>query len=158
MSSKGKGKRLSKGQRMNIIEKLSKPNPPPKQSMAHEYDVREKAIRKTWDNQLKIEQQCSLMSEVTRSTMYQASAGRFTEVEDILYRWIDSMRGANLCVPPSLVISKEKNCTRAFNLRKCFKASWQWLHQFRVCKGLQTMLLHGEGGEVDKKNPELLAA
>ena len=158
MSSKGKGKRLSKGQRMNIIEKLSKPNPPPNQSLACEYDVSEETISKTWDIWLKIEQRCSLMSEVAISTKYQASAGRFSEVKDKLYIWIDSMRGANLCVPPSLVISKEKNCTRAFNLRQCFKASWQWLHQFRVCKGLQTMLLHGEGGEVDKKNPELLAA
>jgi hypothetical protein len=69
-NGKGRGKCLSEGQRINIIEKLSKPNPPPKQSLAHEYDVSEKAICKTWDNQLKIEQQCSLMSEVTRSTMY----------------------------------------------------------------------------------------
>ena len=110
MSSNGKGKRLSKGKRINIIEKLSKPNPPPKQSLTHEYDVSEKAIHKTWDNWLKIKQRCSLLSEVTRSTMYQASARRFTEVDDILYRWIDSMRHANLCVSPSLVISKEKNC------------------------------------------------
>ena len=110
---------------MNIIEKLSKPNPPPKQSMAHEYDVPEKAIRKTWDNQLKIEQQCSLMSEVTRSTMYQASARRFTEVEDILYRWIDSMRHAYLCVSPSLVISKaKKNAEGLLTSENDFKASW----------------------------------
>ena len=39
-----------------------------------------------------------------------------------------------------------------------FKASWQWSSQLRVYKGLQNMLLHGVGGEVDKKNPELLAA
>ena len=89
------------------------------------YDISEKSIRKTWDNQLKIEQQCSLMSEVTRSTMYQASAGRFTEVEDILYRWIDSIRHANLCVSPSLVISKAKKIAEGLLISENdFRASW----------------------------------
>ena len=114
MSSHGKGKYLSKGQRINIIEKLSKPNPPPKWLLADEYDVSEKTIHKTWDNSLKIEQWCSLMSEITRSTMYQASAGRFTEVDNILYRWIDCMRCANLCVSPSLVISRAKKLLKGF--------------------------------------------
>jgi hypothetical protein len=49
---------------MNIIEKLSKPNPPFKQSLAHEYDISEKTICKTWDNWLKIKQQSLLMSVV----------------------------------------------------------------------------------------------
>ena len=46
MSRKGKGKRLSKGQRMNIIEKLSKPNPLPKQLLAHEHDISGKQYAK----------------------------------------------------------------------------------------------------------------
>ena len=46
MSRKGKGKHLSKGQRMNIIEKLSKPNPLPKQLLAHEHDISGKQYAK----------------------------------------------------------------------------------------------------------------
>jgi len=38
-----------------------------------------------------------------------------------------------------------------------FKASWQWLKGFRARKGFQEILLHGEGGEVDKNDPVLLA-
>jgi hypothetical protein len=38
-----------------------------------------------------------------------------------------------------------------------FKASWQWLSQFRVRCGLQKMLLHKEGAEVNKNDPKLLA-
>ena len=117
-NGKGKGKRLSKGQRINIIEKLSKPNSPPKQLLAHEYDVSEKTICKTWDNWLKIEQQCLLMSEVSRSTMYQASDGRFTDVEDILYSWIDSTRRANLCISPSFMISEAKKLPKGFQSKE----------------------------------------
>lgn len=39
-----------------------------------------------------------------------------------------------------------------------FKASCQWVKKFRHRKGIQSMMLHGEGAEVDKKNPELLQA
>ena len=39
-----------------------------------------------------------------------------------------------------------------------FKASWQWLHRFRTRKNIASMLLHGEGAEVDKNDPELLSA
>ena len=37
-----------------------------------------------------------------------------------------------------------------------FKASWQWLKKFQSHRGLEKMLLHGEGAEVDMNDPELL--
>ena len=36
------------------------------------------------------------MSEEAKKKTFRASVGRFTEVEDKLYLWIDSMRRANL--------------------------------------------------------------
>ena len=38
-----------------------------------------------------------------------------------------------------------------------FKASWQWFSRFRERRGIQ-QLLHGEGAEVDRENPDLVAA
>jgi hypothetical protein len=38
------------------------------------------------------------------------------------------------------------------------KASWQWLSQFRVRRGLQKMLFHEEGAEVNKSDLGLLVA
>ncbi|KAL2635964.1 hypothetical protein R1flu_007443 [Riccia fluitans] len=91
--------------------------------------------------------------------MFRLSLGRFTKLEDMLYIWIDSMRHANLPVPPSLAIAKVKSIAVNLSIPETdFKASWQWLSRFRQRRGLQKMLLHGEGAEVNKTDPQLLAA
>ncbi len=77
----------------------------------------------------------------------------------MLYIWIDSMRRANLLVPPSLAIAKAKSIASNLSIPETdFKASWQWLRRFRVRRGLQKMLLHEEGAEVNKSDLGLLAA
>ncbi len=69
------------------------------------------------------------------------------------------MRRANLPVLPSLTIAKAKSIASSLSISETdFKASWQWLSRFRVHWGLQKMLLHGEGAEVNKSDPRLLAA
>jgi hypothetical protein len=66
---------------------------------------------------------------------------------------------ANLPVPPSLAITKAKSIALSLLISEMdFKASWQWLSRFRVRQGLQKMLLHGEGAEVNKSDLGLLAA
>jgi hypothetical protein len=77
----------------------------------------------------------------------------------MLYIWIGSMRRANLPISPSLAIAKAKSIASSLSIPETdFKASWQWLSQFRVRRGLQKMLLHGEGNEVNKSDLGLLAA
>jgi hypothetical protein len=99
-----------------------------------------------------------LFDEVKEKT-FRSSIGRFTELEDMLYIWIDSMRRANLPVPPSFAIAKAKSIALSLSIPKTdFKASWQWLRRFRVRRGLQKMLLHEEGTEVNKSDLGLLAA
>ena len=155
----GKGKRLSESQRLEIIAKLSMPSAPSKRNIAREYDVSEGAIRKIMKNQEVIRKRSALMSEETRAKKFRASVGRFSEIEDKLFLWIDSMRRANLPVPPSLVIAKAKRIAQELSISEDdFKASWQWLSRFRERRGLQKVLLHGEGAEVDKQDPKLLAA
>jgi len=69
------------------------------------------------------------------------------------------MRRARLPVPPSLAIAKTKSIASTLSISDSdFKASWQWLSHFMTRRGLQKMLLHGEGAEVDKNDPELLSA
>jgi hypothetical protein len=69
------------------------------------------------------------------------------------------MRRANFPVSPSLTIAKAKSIALSLLIPKMdFKASWQWLRQFKVRRGLQKMLLHGEGAEVNKSDLGLLAA
>jgi len=77
----------------------------------------------------------------------------------MLYIWIDIMRCARFPVPPSLAIAKAKSIASTLSISDSdFKASWQWFSRFRTHRGLQKMLLHGEGAEVDKNDPELLSA
>ena len=84
--------------------------------------------------------------------------GRFTEVEDKLYLWIDSMPRVNLLVSPSLAILKAKKIAEELLISQDdFKASWQWFSRFRERRGIQ-LFLHGEGAEVDRENPDLVAA
>jgi hypothetical protein len=72
----------------------------------------------------------------------------------MLYIWIDNMRRAKLPISPSFAIAKAKSIASNLSiLESDFKASWQWLNQFRACRGLQKMLLHGEGAEVNKSDP-----
>jgi hypothetical protein len=151
-------KRLTEQNRLEIITKLSRPNPPSKRSLAREYNVDEKAVRQIWSKKDEIEQRSALMTNEARAKVFRQCKGQFPQIEDQLFTWIDAMRRANLTVAPSLAIEKAKQIAAALSIPEDdFKASWQWLQKFRARKGLQEVLLHGEGGEVDKNNPALLA-
>jgi hypothetical protein len=99
------------------------------------------------------------MSNEAKKKTFQSSVGRFTELENMLYIWINSMHHANLLVSPSLAIAKAESIALSLLIPETdFKASWQWLSQIKVRRGLQKMLLHEEGVEVNKFDPGLLAA
>jgi hypothetical protein len=68
------------------------------------------------------------MSDEAKEKTFRSSIGRFTELEDMLYIWIDNICRANLPVPPSLTITKVKSIASSLSILKTdFKASWQWL-------------------------------
>jgi hypothetical protein len=139
--------------------KLSKMDAASKRAIALEYDVSEGAIRKVWDKRKKILERSALMSDEAKKKTFRSFIGRFTELEYMLYIWIDNMRRANLPVPPSLAIAKAKSIALSLSIPETdFMASWQWLRRFRVRRGLQKMLLHGEGAEVNKSDLGLLVA
>ena len=157
-NDKRSSKRLNEQERLEIIRKLSKPNAPSKCSVAREYNINEKAVRKIWSKKDEIEQRSSLMTAEARASTFRHSKGHFPQIEDQLFTWIDAMRRANLTVAPSLAIEKAKQIAAALSIPEDdFKASWQWLQNFRTRKGLQESLLHGQGGEVGKNDPALLA-
>jgi hypothetical protein len=128
MLKKPNGKRLSEYQRCEIILKLSKTNAPSKRALAREYSVSEGAIRKVWDNQEAILERSALLSKEVKKRTFRAFVGRFTELEDMFYIWIDNMCHGKLLVPRSLTIAKVKSIASSLSIPKSkFKASWQWL-------------------------------
>jgi hypothetical protein len=152
MLKKPNGKCFNEHQRCKIISKLSKTNAQNKKALAREYSVNEGTILKVWDNREAILERSALLSEEAKERTFRASIGRFTELENIFYIWIDSMRPTKLPVLPSFAIAKSITSNLSI-LESNFKASWQWLSH-----GLQKMLLRGEGTEVNKNDLELLAA
>jgi hypothetical protein len=78
-----------------------------------------------WDNWEAILERSASLSEEAKERTFRASIARFTELEDMLYIWIDSMRCAKLHVPPSLAIAKAKNIASSLSILEYdFKASW----------------------------------
>jgi hypothetical protein len=98
MSKNPNGKHLNEHQRCEIISKLSKTNAPSKRALAQEYSVSEGAIRKVWDNREAILERFALLYEKAKERIFRTSVGRFTELENMLYIWIDSMCRAKLPV------------------------------------------------------------
>jgi hypothetical protein len=144
-NDKRPSKHLNEQERLEIIRKLSKPNPPSKHSLAREYNINEKAVRKIWSKKDEIEQRSSMMTAEARASTFRRSKGYFPQIEDQLFTLIDAMRRANLTVAPSLSIEKAKQIACALSIPKeDFKALWQWLQNFRtaaeVCRKICSMV------------------
>ena len=108
MTKNENGKRLNESQRCEIIEKLSKLSTPSKRAIAREYGVSASSIQNIWVNREKIVERSALMTDQHKKQTFHASVGKYKELEDMLYVWIDSMQCANLPVPPSLAIAKAR--------------------------------------------------
>jgi hypothetical protein len=64
------------------------------------------------------------MSDEVKEKTFQSSVGHFTELEDMLYIWIDSMHRAYLPILPSLAIAKAKSITSSLSISETdFKGS-----------------------------------
>jgi hypothetical protein len=64
------------------------------------------------------------MSNEAKEKTFRSSIGRFTELENMLYIWIDNMHRANLLVPPSFAIAKAKCIASSLSIPETdFKAS-----------------------------------
>ncbi len=116
MSKKPNAKCLNEHQRCEIISKLSKMNAPNKSALAQEYSISEGAIRKVWDNRETILERSALLYEEAKERIFRASVGRFTELEDMLYIWIDSMCRAKLPVQSFLAIAKAKSIASSLSI------------------------------------------
>ena len=97
------------------------------------------------------------MSDTMINSISRTAKPQYADLEDKLYSWIETLRFAKIPISPSLVISKAKALADQ-HLYTDFKASWCWYNKFRKRKGLMQKALYGEGGEVDKNNPNTLAA
>ena len=66
---RGAGKRLNDSQRLEIISKLQRPNPPSKRAIAREYDIVESSVRKLWDQRESIIKRTQDIPESSRASV-----------------------------------------------------------------------------------------
>lgn len=91
--------------------------------------------------------------------LFRFNKPKFTKLEDHLFQWIEIGRRISLELPSSLVIQKAKLIVASLGiLEEDFKGSWEWCDKFSKWRGLGSMVLHGEGGEVVKENSTRFAA
>lgn len=146
-------------QRCEIIARLSSANPPSIRALAREYAVNESSIRQLWRKREQVVDRCALLSEEAKKKKFRTANGCFAQIEDKLYIWVDMMRSTHFVVPSSLAIAKAKAIAADLRIRESdFKASPRWLKKFRIRRELHQTLLNGKGGEVNKTDPQLLAA
>jgi hypothetical protein len=69
-----------------------------------------------WDNWEAILERSALLYEKVKERIFRASVGWFTELEDMLYIWIDNMCHAKLLVQSSLTIAKVKSITSSLSI------------------------------------------
>jgi hypothetical protein len=96
-----------------------------------------------WDNREAILERSALLYEEAKERTFRTSVGRFAELEDRLYIWIDSMHRAKLPVQSSLAIAKVKSI--ASDLSKSFQSKIQTVDLKAKCKKLQNlcqMMIH----------------
>jgi len=88
---KSSEKRLNVILLIEIIHKLSKPNPLSKCSSAWEYNISEGSNRYICYKKDEIEQCSFLMTTEASATTFRQSKGHFPQFEQLLYNWIDTI-------------------------------------------------------------------
>ncbi|RQM22232.1 hypothetical protein B5M09_008985 [Aphanomyces astaci] len=158
---RGEGKRLTDTERLQILGLFSAPvfanTATSNRRVVKQYGVSESAIRALRLKKSKIIERtngkCKAQLDCTR--WYTTAA--FPELETQLYAWLINMRRQNVSIPPNVVRHKAKSIANSFDPPLQVEASPGWLENYRRRSSVGITILPGEGGEVDKKDPELLA-
>jgi hypothetical protein len=152
-NTKGKGKRLTDAERLAIIKQCSNGSNVNKTKIAKKYEVSATAIRNLLKNPLPVIDRNSTNPQASRQRF---TPPKFPQLEEQLMDWITALRNTNVPVTPSLIMLKAKELAHKLAIVN-FSASNGWYQGFSNRHSLSTIHLCGEGGEVDKTDPSLLA-
>ena len=82
-----------------------------------------------------------------RKKTFRGSKGKFPELEERFYAWIDASRQLSIALPPSFVMEKARRLAAQMNISYDeFKATWGWFNQFCHRQCLNMIKLYREGG------------
>ncbi|RHY84746.1 hypothetical protein DYB35_009825, partial [Aphanomyces astaci] len=158
---RGEGKRLTDTKRLQILVLFSAlvfgNTAPSNRRVAKQYGVSESVIRALRLKEAKIIERTNgkAKAQLDRTRRYATSA--FPKLETQLHAWLINMRRQKLSIPPNVVRHEAKSIANSFDPPLQFEASLGCLENYRRRSSVGITILHGEGGEVDKEDPELLA-
>ncbi|TYZ64216.1 hypothetical protein PybrP1_011501, partial [[Pythium] brassicae (nom. inval.)] len=149
-SSKGRGKRLTDRQRMDIIARLEDPVAPlSRAECARRYGVSPAAIGKLMKVRAAVKKRYSDAGADAGAQRDRRQRGGFAKnagFEDELFRWICSIRARRIPLLVAHVQQKAKLLAAKHHGHDDFKASNGWYYRFCARYGLVPGALHSGGG------------
>lgn len=144
MAGKGRGKRLTDCERMEIIAKLEDPECAlSRAACAKDYGVSPAAISKLMKGSQAVKKRYSDAGESgQRDKRQRGGLSRSVRFEDELFQWISSVRARKVPLLVSHVQQKAKLLAAQHGAKEDFKASNGWYYRFCGRYGLQPAVLH----------------
>jgi hypothetical protein len=159
-ASKGRGKRLTDSQRMEIIARLEdKTAPLSRAKVARMYGVTPAAISKLMKVSQHVKKRYTDAGADAGNARDKRQRGGFVKnvcFEDELYQWICSVRARNIPLLVAHVQQKAKLLAHRHKMGDGFKASNGWYYRFCSRYGLTPASLHagsGRGSHSDMATP-----
>lgn len=150
MGEKGRGKRLTDSERMEIIARLEDATAPlSRAECARIYGVSPAAISKLMKNSQSVKKRYSDAGSEAGVTRDKRQRGGFVKnmgFEDDLFQWICSIRARKVPLLVAHVQQKAKLLAAKHNMSDSFKASNGWYYRFCARYGLAPANLHNAGG------------
>ena len=89
---------------------------------------------------------CVLNKKITMQELFfRGSKGKYRELEEHLYAWIDASRRLLIALAPSIIMEKARRLASEMNISDDdFKATWGWFRKFHHRQCLNTINLYGE--------------
>ncbi|KAF1315100.1 Camp-specific 3', partial [Globisporangium splendens] len=152
MAGKGRGKRLTDSERMEIIARLEdKTTPLSRAKCARIYGVTPAAISKLMKVSQTVKKRYSDAGADAGHLRDKRQRGGFSKnmcFEDELYKWICSIRARKIPLLVAHVQQKAKLLASKHHMNDDFKASNGWYYRFCARYGLAPGALHAGGGPV----------
>ena len=105
---RGVGPRLNDEQRLQILEIVEQPSAPSLCKIGRKIGVSECAIRSLIKKKDEVRMRVQLKDHNTRKTTSRGSKGKYPELEERLYAWIDASRRLSIALPPSVIMEKAR--------------------------------------------------
>ena len=124
-------------------------SPSPFRNIRRQFGVSESAIRRLIKKKDEIRLRAQQKDHNARKKTFRGSKGKYPELEERLYAWIDASRRLSIALPPLVIMEKARRLATEMNI--CdddFKATWGWFRKFHHRQCLNAFNLN---------DPELLA-